>query len=211
MGCFRFAFEGMQGIIPFRVSAARNQSLSYPLSASIVLAFGRVANRRAAPVSSLICPSVSNKTTGFPSWLQTACNLLFNPPFVRPIHRETPPFFADWLRYGGLSSASSLSSVSSASLAQTDRQKSDWKSPSGSIGQNDYTASCTDHTPLAHHATATHDEEHKLFHWLLDGHLLALSRDSSEKRAQSGAIAQRLTSINLPWQHLFVATNAHPL
>jgi len=80
------------GMVPRAFSAARNQSLSYPVSAMSVLAFGSALSIICAPLWSFIWPSVSSMTSGFPAWLQTTWSLEFSQALVRPIQRERIPF-----------------------------------------------------------------------------------------------------------------------
>lgn len=69
-----------------------------PWSAIIHSAVGRLPSRTAATVKSLTWPSVMKNFSSLPQASVTACNLVFSPPFVRPIKRprwpSAPPVFA---------------------------------------------------------------------------------------------------------------------
>jgi hypothetical protein len=94
-GCLRFARGGMHGVIPRSINAARQASLSYPLSPGISDAPGKSDSNVAAPLCSDCGPSVNKSRTGRPSPSQTACSFEFSPPLVRPIARGTFPLLAD--------------------------------------------------------------------------------------------------------------------
>jgi hypothetical protein len=58
--------QGMQGVMPVTVRSARKRLLSEPRSAMSSRAGGGASKSRQTPLWSLICPSVSNRSTGWP-------------------------------------------------------------------------------------------------------------------------------------------------
>ena len=83
----------MQGVILRSINALRKASLSYPLSPNNCVPCGKYANKAAAPLWSLCCPSLSKSRTGRPLASQTPWSFVFNPPWVPPYQaRRCPPF-----------------------------------------------------------------------------------------------------------------------
>ena len=66
------------------------------------LVLGTSDSISAAPLKSLISPSLSSITSGRPLPSQTARSLEFKPPLVRPIRLGRGPFLKGWQRCGAL-------------------------------------------------------------------------------------------------------------
>ena len=100
-----FVEDGVMGDGDFPVGLRRDAGGDFALSERMAepvgvvapvgeefLGLGKAGSISAAPLKSLIWPSLSNMTSGRPSLSQTACSLEFGPPLVRPISRGTDPF-----------------------------------------------------------------------------------------------------------------------
>lgn len=75
------------GRIPLSLNASRNQPASWPRSAIVQSAAGRLPSKAAAPVQSMTWPAVMKNRRERPLASVTACSLVFIPPFVRRIRR----------------------------------------------------------------------------------------------------------------------------
>ncbi len=109
--------------IGFRRNARRDAALGespaepvgvIPLSARSSLARGNAASIEAAPLKSLVWPSLSSMISGRPRPSHTACSFEFKPPLVRPIRLGTGPFLKGWQRCDALSGGSRRSSAGAA-------------------------------------------------------------------------------------------------
>ena len=92
IGALRPVREGMHGEMPLSISALRNQSASWPRSASNAPAEGIEDSSARAPMQSDVCPADRNIWIGRPFASARTCSFEFRPPLVRPISRPRPLF-----------------------------------------------------------------------------------------------------------------------